>query len=147
MSDDIKRAAAAALVDEQVRQGQAAQMQAKLTEMERQHQERHSAEDIEAELLQQATDTYADLNKQRSEVEAAFVEVLDGVRDLKKQVERGALNPEEARDALVRLRREYVTLTNKGGALADQLGRAEAIKNDPAAHREALMAKYPGLRR
>jgi hypothetical protein len=81
------------------------------------------------------------------DVQESLTDVITEARDLRAQIQNGVVAEKDARELLADLRRQRATLVGKIGPTKSRHDSAQATLKDPAAKREALIARFPALRR
>jgi hypothetical protein len=73
--------------------------------------------------------------------------VITQARDLPARIERGTVPERDARKLLGDLRKQRAELVAKIAPTKSRYDSAQATLKDPAARRDALIARFPALRR
>ena len=79
-------------------------------------------------------------------VQESLTDVITQARDLRARIQNGTV-PEDARKLLADLRKQRAELVGKIAPTKSRHDSAQATLKDPAAKREALIARFPALRR
>lgn len=105
--------------------------------------ERASGEDIVREQASAEAQNVAEVAEQ---TDSGLQTMLDDTRSLRRQIDAGTLDVDDAKRALTDLRSRHGGLTRQTGLLRQRHDRAATTLADPAAAHEALTNKYPTLR-
>ena len=73
--------------------------------------------------------------------------MITQTRDLRAQIQSGIAPEKDARKLLADLGRQFAKLVAKIAPTKSRHDSAQATLKDPAAKREALIARFPALRR
>jgi phosphoketolase len=79
-------------------------------------------------------------------VQESLTDVITQARDLRARIQNGTV-PVDARKLLADLRKQRAELVGKIATTKSRHDSAQATLKDPAAKREALIARFPALRR
>jgi hypothetical protein len=79
-------------------------------------------------------------------VQDSLTDVITQVRDLRARIQSGTV-PEQARKLLADLRKQHAEQVAKIAPSKSRYDSAQATLKDPAAQREALINRFPALRR
>jgi hypothetical protein len=80
------------------------------------------------------------------DVQDSLTDVITQTRDLRARIQSGTV-PEDARKLLAHLRKQHAEQVAKIARTKSRHDSAQATLKDPAAKREALIARFPALRR
>jgi FMN phosphatase YigB (HAD superfamily) len=80
-------------------------------------------------------------------VQESLTDVIAQARDLQARIESGIAPEEDARKLLAELRQRHAELVAKIAPTKSRHDSAHATLKDPAAKREALIARFPALPR
>jgi hypothetical protein len=80
-------------------------------------------------------------------VQESLTDVITQTRDLRAQIQSGLAPEQDARKLLGDLRNQRAELVAKIAPTKSRHDSAQATLKDPAAKREALIARFPALRR
>ena len=80
-------------------------------------------------------------------VQEALTDVITQARDLRAPIQSGTVPDKDARKLLAELHKQHAELVAKIAPTKTRYDSAQATLKDPAARREALINKYPALRR
>ena len=80
-------------------------------------------------------------------VQDSLTDVITQTRDLHAQIHSGNAPEKDARELLADLGRQLAKLVGKIAPTKSRHDSAQATLKDPAAKREALIARFPALRR
>ena len=80
-------------------------------------------------------------------VQESLTDVITQVRDLRARIHSGTVPEKDARKLLADLRKQRANLVAKIAPTKSRHDSAHADMKDPAAKREALIARFPALRR
>jgi hypothetical protein len=80
-------------------------------------------------------------------LQESLTDVITRARDLRARIHSGTVPEKDARKLLVDLRRQHAKLVAKIAPTKSRHDGAQATLKDPAAHREALVNRFPALRR
>jgi peptidoglycan hydrolase CwlO-like protein len=80
-------------------------------------------------------------------VQKSLTDVITQVRDLRAPIQSGIVPEKDTRKLLADLRQRHAELVAKIAPTKSRYDSAQATLKDPAARREALINKYPALRR
>ena len=80
------------------------------------------------------------------DVQESLTDVITQARDLSARIQSGTV-PEDARKLLADLRKRHAQLVAKIAPTKSKHDSAQATLKDPAAKREALINRFPALRR
>ena len=80
-------------------------------------------------------------------MQESLTDVITQARDLRARIQSGIVPEKDARELLRELRRRRDELVARIAPTKSRHDSAQADMKDPAATREALIAKYPALRR
>ena len=80
-------------------------------------------------------------------VQESLTDVITQARDLRAQIRSGTVPEKDARKLLADLRKQRAKLVAKIAPTKSRHDSAHADLKDPAAKREALIARFPALRR
>jgi hypothetical protein len=80
-------------------------------------------------------------------VEDSPTEVITQARDLRARIQSGTVPDKDARKLLADLHKQRAEQVAKIGPTKSRHDSAQATLKDPAAKREALIARFPALRR
>jgi chromosome segregation ATPase len=81
------------------------------------------------------------------DVQESLTDVITQTRDLHAQIQSGLAPEQDARELLGDLRNQRAELVGKIAPTKSRHDSAQATLKDPAAKREALIARFPALRR
>ena len=81
------------------------------------------------------------------DVQESLTDVITQTRDLRAQIQNGVVTEKDARKLLADLRQQRTKLVAKIAPTKSRHDSAQATLKDPAAKREALIARFPALRR
>jgi chromosome segregation ATPase len=81
------------------------------------------------------------------DVQESLTDVITQTRDLRAQIQSGLAPEQDARRLLGDLRNQRAELVGKIAPTKSRHDSAQATLKDPAAKREALIARFPALRR
>ena len=81
------------------------------------------------------------------DVRESLTEVITQTRDLHARIRSGIVTEKDARELLADLHKRRATLVGKIAPTKSRYDSAQATLKDPAAKREALIARFPALRR
>ena len=81
------------------------------------------------------------------DVQESLTDVITQTRDLHAQIQSGIAPEKDARKLLADLRKQCAELVGKIAPTKSRHDSAQATLKDPAAKREALIARFPALRR
>jgi len=81
------------------------------------------------------------------DVQESLTDVITQTRDLHAQIQSGNAPEKDARELLADLGRQLAKLVGKIAPTKSRHDSAQATLKDPAAKREALIARFPALRR
>ena len=81
------------------------------------------------------------------DVEDSLTEVITQARDLRARIQSGTGPDKDARKLLADLHKQLAKLVGKIAPTKSRHDSAQATLKDPAAKREALIARFPALRR
>jgi hypothetical protein len=79
-------------------------------------------------------------------VQETLTDVITQTRDLRARIQSGTV-PEDARKLLADMLKQHAELAAKIARTKNRYDGAQATLKDPAAKREALIARFPALRR
>jgi hypothetical protein len=96
-------------------------------------------EDLAYHAAQEAAAAY-------DHVQESLTDMITQARDLRARIQNGTV-PEDARKLLGDLRKQRAELVAKIAPTKSRHDTAQATLKDPAARREALIARFPALRR
>jgi protein-arginine kinase activator protein McsA len=127
----------------------------------RQHQQERMAQRFEALFIKDedhaatATQGIEDLAYHEAQgaaavydyVQESLTDMITRARDLRARVHSGTVPEKDARKLLADLRKQCAEQVAKIAPTKSRHDSAQATLKDPAARREALINKYPGLRR
>lgn len=97
-------------------------------------------EDLAYHAAQEAAATY-------DHVQESLTDVITQARDLRAPIHSGIVPEKDARKLLADLRQGHAEVVAKIAPTKSRYDSAQATLKDPAARREALINKYPALRR
>jgi hypothetical protein len=80
-------------------------------------------------------------------VQESLTDVITQARDLRARIHSGTVPEKDARKLLADLRKQHAEQVAKIAPTKSNHHSAQATLNDPAGKREALINKYPALRR
>jgi chromosome segregation ATPase len=80
-------------------------------------------------------------------VQESLTDVITQARDLRARIHSGTVPEQDARKLLAHLRKQHAEQVAKIAPTKSRHDSAQATLKDPAARREALINKYPALRR
>jgi hypothetical protein len=80
-------------------------------------------------------------------VQESLTDVITQTRDLRARIQSGTVPEKDARRLLADLRKQRAELVAKIAPTKTKHDGAHATLKDPAARREALIARFPALRR
>ncbi|MFL6181186.1 MAG: hypothetical protein ACJ73J_02660 [Actinomycetes bacterium] len=80
-------------------------------------------------------------------MEESLTDVITQARDLHARIPTGTVPDKDARKLLADLHKQHAELKAKIAPTKSEYDNAQATLKDPAARREALINKYPALRR
>jgi hypothetical protein len=80
-------------------------------------------------------------------VQESLTDVITQARDLRARIQSGIVPEKDARKLLADLRKQHAELVAKIAPTKSRHDSAQATLRDPAARGEALINKYPALRR
>jgi chromosome segregation ATPase len=80
-------------------------------------------------------------------VQESLTDVITQARDLRAPIQSGVVPEKDARKLLADLRKHRAELAAKIAPTKSRYDSAQATLKDPASRREALINKYPALRR
>jgi chromosome segregation ATPase len=80
-------------------------------------------------------------------VQESLTDVITQTRDLRARIQSGTVPEEDARKLLADLRKQRAELVAKIAPTKSRHDSAQADLKDPAAKRDALIARFPALRR
>ena len=80
-------------------------------------------------------------------VQESLTDVITQARDLRAQIRSGTVPERDARKLLADLRKQRAELVAKIAPTKSKHDSAQADLKDPAAKRDALIARFPALRR
>ena len=80
-------------------------------------------------------------------VEDSLTEVITQARDLRARIQSGTVPEKDARELLGDVGRQLAKLVGKIAPTKSRHDSAQATLKDPGAKREALIARFPALRR
>jgi len=80
-------------------------------------------------------------------VQEALTDVITQARDLRAPIKSGTVPDKDARKLLAELHKQHAELVAKIAPTKTRYDSGQATLKDPAARREALINKYPALRR
>jgi hypothetical protein len=86
-------------------------------------------------------------NQAYYDVQESLTDVITQTRDLHAQIQSGIVPEKDARELLADLGRQLAKLVGKVAPTKSRHDSAQATLKDPAATREALIARFPALRR
>jgi hypothetical protein len=86
-------------------------------------------------------------NQAYYDVQESLTDVITQTRDLHAQIQSGIVPEKDARELLADLGRQLAKLVGKVAPTKSRHDSAQATLKDPAAKREALIARFPALRR
>jgi hypothetical protein len=86
-------------------------------------------------------------NQAYYDVQESLTDVITQTRDLHAQIQSGIVPEKDARELLADLGRQLAKLVGKIAPTKSRHDSAQATLKDPAAKREALIARFPALRR
>ena len=81
------------------------------------------------------------------DVQESLTDVITQTRDLRAQIQSGIAPEKDMRELLADLGRQLAKLVGKIAPTTSRHDSAQATLKDPAAKREALIARFPALRR
>jgi chromosome segregation ATPase len=81
------------------------------------------------------------------DVQESLTDVIIQARDLRARIQNGVVTEQDARKLLADLRNQRAELVGKIAPTKSRHDSAQATLKDPAAKREALIARFPALRR
>ena len=81
------------------------------------------------------------------DVQESLTDVITQTRDLRAQIQNGVVTEKDARKLLADLRQQRTKLVAKIAPTKSKHDSAQADMKDPAAKRDALIARFPALRR
>ena len=81
------------------------------------------------------------------DVQESLTDVITQTRDLHAQIQSATVPEKDARKLLADLRKQCAELVGKIAPTKSRHDSAQATLKDPAAKREALIARFPALRR
>jgi hypothetical protein len=81
------------------------------------------------------------------DVQKSLTDVITEARDLRARIPSGVVPEKDARKLLADLRKHCAELVAKIAPIKSRHNSAHATLKDPAAKREALIARFPALRR
>jgi predicted RNA-binding Zn ribbon-like protein len=102
-----------------------------------------AAQDIENLAYHEAQEAAAAYDH----VQVSLTDVITQARDLRTRIQRGMVTEKDARKLLADLRKHCAKLVAKIAPTKSRHDSAQATLKDPAAKREALIARFPALRR
>ena len=73
--------------------------------------------------------------------------MITQTRDLRARIQNGTVPEKDARKLLADLRKQHAELVGKIAPTKSKYDSAQATLKDPAAKREALINRFPALRR
>jgi hypothetical protein len=97
-------------------------------------------EDLAYHAAQEAAAAY-------DHVQESLTDMITHARDSRARIESGMVSEKEARKLLADLRRQRAELVAKIAPTKSKHDSAQADLKDPAAKRNALIARFPALRR
>lgn len=97
-------------------------------------------EDLAYHAAQEAAAAY-------DHVEESLTDVITQTRSLRAQIQSGSVPEKDARTLLADLRKQHAKLVAKIAPTKTKHDSAQADLKDPAAKRDALIARFPALRR
>jgi chromosome segregation ATPase len=97
-------------------------------------------EDLAYHTAQEAAAAY-------DHIEESLTDVITQARDLRARIESGTVAERDARKLLADLRKQRAVLEAKIAPTKSRHDSAQADLKDPAAKRDALIARFPALRR
>jgi hypothetical protein len=80
-------------------------------------------------------------------VEDSLTDVITQTRDLRARIQSGTVPDKDGRKLLAELRKQCAELVAKIAPIKSKHDGAQATLKDPAAQREALINRFPALRR
>ncbi len=80
-------------------------------------------------------------------VQASLTDVITQARDLRARIRSGIVPEKDGRKLLAELRKQCAELVAKIAPTKSRYDGAQATLKDPAAQREALINRFPALRR
>ena len=80
-------------------------------------------------------------------VQESLTDVITQARDLRARIRNGIVPEKDGRKLLADLRKQCAELVAKIAPIKSKHDGAQATLKDPAAKREALIARFPALRR
>jgi hypothetical protein len=83
-------------------------------------------------------------NQAYYDVQESLTDVITQTRDLHAQIQSGIVPEKDARELLADLGRQLAKLVGKVAPTKSRHDSAQATLKDPAAKREALIARFPG---
>jgi hypothetical protein len=81
------------------------------------------------------------------DVQESLTDVITQARDLRARIQNGVVTEKDARELLADLHKQRAKLVVKIAPTKSRHDSAQATLKDPAAKREALIARFPALRR
>jgi hypothetical protein len=81
------------------------------------------------------------------DVQESLTDVITQARGLRARIQSGMVPEKDARELLAELRKQRAKLVGKIAPTKSRHDSAQATLKDPAAKREALIARFPALRR
>jgi hypothetical protein len=98
---------------------------------------------IENQAYQEAQEAAAAYD----DVQESLTDVITQTRDLRAQIHSGTVPEQDARKLLAHLRKQQAEQVAKIAPTKSRHDSAQATLKDPAAQREALINRFPALRR
>jgi hypothetical protein len=80
-------------------------------------------------------------------VQESLTDVITQARDLRARIHSGTVPEQDARKLLAHLRKQHAEQVAKIAPIKSRHDSAQATLKDPAARREALINRFPALRR
>jgi hypothetical protein len=81
------------------------------------------------------------------DVQESLTDVITQARDLRARIQNGVVTEKDARELLADLHKQRAKLVAKIAPTKSRHDSAQATLKDPTAKREALIARFPALRR
>jgi hypothetical protein len=97
-------------------------------------------EDLAYPAAQEAAAAYDD-------VQESLTNVITQARDIRARIQSGTVSEKDDRKLLADLRKQHAKLVAKIAPTKSKHDSAQADMKDPAAKRDALIARFPALRR